>query len=244
MLVHPDGGVRRGVHGDSGLTRLPEALPPSGRPLNGVVAGPAAHPAPLDRRSLVLLVAANVFTLVLALAQDWPIALLLWPYWVQSVVIGVFSYRRIMGLQRFSTEGFRINRRSVAPTDEARRTTACFFALHYGLFHLAYALFLSVQQMPARDWLWVGVAAVGFLYNHWQSFERFHEADRQGCPNIGTLMFLPYLRVVPMHLAVIVGAAVPWTGAVLLFGLLKTAADCVMHVAEHRILARAGRAAG
>ena len=212
--------------------------------MGGVVAGPGGHPAPTDRRALVLLVAANALTLLLALAQDWPIGLLLWPYWVQSVVIGVFSYRRIMGLQQFSTEGFRINRRSVPPNEATRRTTARFFALHYGLFHLAYALFLATQEMPVHDWLWVGVAAIGFLYNHWQSFERFREADRQGRPNIGTLMFLPYLRVVPMHIAVIVGAALPWEGAVLLFGLLKTAADCAMHVAEHRILARAGRAAG
>ena len=212
--------------------------------MNGVAAGPAGHPVPTDRRSLLLLVAANGFTLVLALAQDWPMGLLLWPYWVQSVVIGVFSYRRIKALQRFSTEGFRINERSVAPSEETKRATARFFALHYGFFHLGYALFLAMYGLPLRDWLWVGAAAAGFLYNHWQSFERFREADRQGCPNIGTLMFLPYLRVVPMHIAVIVGAAVPWAGAVLLFGLLKTAADCAMHVAEHRILAGAGRAAG
>ncbi len=208
------------------------------------VASPATDlPVASDRRALGWLLAANAFTLALALLQDWPLALLLWPYWAQSVIIGVFSVRRILGLTRFSTEGFRINRRAVEPTEQTKRSTAGFFALHYGMFHVGYAAFLAGLQMPAQDWFWVAVAALAFVLNHRQSFERFRAADRQGSPNIGTLMFLPYLRVIPMHLMVIFGVGVFGGGvaALLLFGLLKTAADCAMHVAEHRILAQAGR---
>jgi hypothetical protein len=210
----------------------------------GIDAPAGGLPVPTDRRALVALIAANVFTLVLAWAQEWPLGVLLWPYWVQSVIIGVFNYRRIMALREFSTEGFRINRRSVPPNEQTKRTTARFFALHYGLFHAAYVLFLALlSRISALDWLWVGAASIVFLLNHWQSFARFREADRQGRPNIGTLMFLPYLRVVPMHLMVIIGIGAMGSGALalLLSGVPKTAADCAMHIAEHRILAVAGR---
>lgn len=197
-------------------------------------------PRPTDHRALYWLVASNAVVVVIALWQRWPIGLLLWPYWVQSVIIGYFSYRRIRGLTHFSTEGFTINRRAVEPNEATKRSTANFFALHYGFFHLGYGVFLLKNPLPLQEWLWVVVAAVTFAINHRQSFNRFQEADRQGRPNIGTLMFLPYLRVVPMHLMIIIGVGLFGGGAlaVLLFGALKTAADAAMHVAEHRLLAR------
>lgn len=238
MFLPSDLGLHRGHGVRSVLIRRATAVG------FGISTPAGGHPVPTDRRAIAALVAANLFTLALAWVQQWPLGVLLWPYWVQSVIIGVFNYRRIMALREFSTEGFTINRRSVAPTDKTRRTTARFFALHYGIFHAVYALFLGVtSRLSALDWWWVGAAAAVFLFNHWQSFERFREADRQGRPNIGTLMFLPYLRVVPMHLMVIIGIGAMGSGALalLLFGVLKTAADCAMHIAEHRILAAAGR---
>jgi hypothetical protein len=211
------------------MTSPPRALQPT-----------ADLPAPADRAALGWLIGSNAVTLVIALWQGWSLGLLLWPYWLQSVIIGAFSCRRILGLRRFSTAGFRINGRAAEPTDSTRRSTAGFFALHYGLFHLVYAVFLLQQKMPAQDWLWVGVAGIAFYFNHRDSYLRFREADRQGVPNIGALMFLPYLRVLPMHLMIIFGIGFLGGGvfALLLFGLLKTLADCAMHVAEHRILAR------
>ena len=211
--------------------------------LRSATAGAPELPLPADRQAIGWLIAANAFTLMLALAQDWPLALLLWPYWLQSVLIGAYSVRRILGLRQFSTEGFLINRRAVEPTEQTKCTTALFFTLHYGVFHAVYALFLVRLQMPAHEWLWVGVAGLAFLLNHGHSFRRYREADRQGRPNIGTLMFLPYLRVLPMHLTMMIGTTAldGSAGALLLFGALKTAADCAMHVAEHRILAAAGR---
>lgn len=54
-------------------------------------------------------------------------------------------------------------------------------------------------------------------------------------------MFLPYLRVVPMHIIIVAGLASNMAGvsALLLFGVLKTFADVAMHYAEHRSLAHA-----
>ena len=61
-------------------------------------------------------------------------------------------------------------------------------------------------------------------------------------PNIGALMFLPYLRVIPMHLAILLGVALGDVLGRLLFGTLKTVADVAMHKIEHRWLQRAAAA--
>ncbi len=208
-------------------------------------------PAPSDRRALAFLIGTNLLTIALALWQGWPVALLMWIYWLQSVVIGVFSAARILGLQRFSTEGFKSNGQSMDPTPATKRSTAIFFCFHYGFFHVGYAVFLLTAPMPAGEWPWVLLAGAVFLINHWQSFLRFREADRQGEPNIGTLMFLPYLRIVPMHLTIIFGLGFVMMASggsgtgnsivILMFGALKTVADALMHVAEHAILAKSGK---
>jgi hypothetical protein len=49
-------------------------------------------------------------------------------------------------------------------------------------------------------------------------------------------MFTPYVRIVPMHLTILLGATLGSGKGLLLFGVLKTLADVVMHVIEHRRL--------
>lgn len=196
-------------------------------------------------RSLLVVNAAAV---ALALALDWPVATLLWPYWVQSVVIGWFSRKRILALGRFSTEGFTINDRAVSPTPATKRSTANFFAVHYGFFHLGYLVFLLGQHTGQfRWWDWAGLVVLGisFAWNHRLSFQQNVEADRAGTPNIGTLMYLPYARIIPMHITIIAGGALGGDSALslLVFGALKTGADVLMHHVEHRVLQRPRAAA-
>lgn len=189
-------------------------------------------------RSLWVLVAANVMALGLALYDGWRAVDLMAAYWAQSVIIGIANYFRIRGLDRFSTEGFSINNKPAQETPDVRRSTANFFALHYGLFHAVYFMFLSKQGgIETFSDLWFLVAAATFAVNHFFSYRVNAARDRQGRPNIGTLMFLPYLRVIPMHLTVIVGGLIIASpAALLLFGMLKTAADVAMHAVEHALL--------
>ena len=190
-------------------------------------------------RSLVLV---NAVTLAVALGLQWPLATLMWPYWFQSVVIGYYSRKRIRALGRFSTEGFTMNDRPMSPTPATQRSVANFFALHYGFFHFGYLMFLVKQWPASRWWDMLGWLALGvsFAWNHRLSFQQNVESDRRGTPNIGTLMFLPYARILPMHFTIILGGTVAGggPGSVLIFGALKTVADVLMHHVEHRILQR------
>lgn len=210
----------------------------------------------LRDRAVLGILAANLATLLLASWEGWGLLLLLWPYWIQSVVIGWFSFRRILALRRFSTEGFRINGRPVEESAATRRSTAGFFALHFGLFHLVYLIFLTTFTVggavfriagaqdtalgslgPWDPLLLIGLG-LGFVYSHAASHREHLAADLGGRPNIGTLMFLPYARVLPMHVMIILGMTLGSGTGVWLFGALKTAADLLMHWVEHRVLQR------
>jgi hypothetical protein len=196
-------------------------------------------------RAVYGILGSNALTLGIALWQDWPLVLLLWPYWLQSVIIGWYARRRILALTRFSTEGFRMGGREVEPNDETRRSTANFFAFHYGFFHFGYLIFIVAisaaglfgRTPDAGDFGLIALLGSAFWWTHRDSHRRHVAADVAGTPNIGTLMFLPYLRVFPMHVTIILGGLLgggPW--ALLLFTVLKTVADVLMHLAEHRWL--------
>jgi hypothetical protein len=206
----------------------------------------SATAQPTDRprdHALWLILASNLLTLVVALLFHWDVRQLLWPYWLQSVMIGAFAARRMAVLQRFDVEGVSINDRPATETAQTRHSTVLFFIVHYGFFHFGYFVFLWTGWMERGsaitplDWLGLGVLGLSFVFSHWRSHREHVEADLAGRPNIGKLMFMPYLRVIPMHIVILFGAAQGGgVGMVLLFVVLKTLADLGMHRFEHRKL--------
>lgn len=190
--------------------------------------------------SLWGLIAGNVFSIIMAAIQGWDIGQIIWVYWMQSVIIGIINYIRIRSLKEFSTKGLKINGKSVEPTVQTRNSTAIFFMIHYGMFHLFYALFLSVGLLQSpidmSEFPFILLCAICFLGSHGYSFAHNVKRDfKQKKPNIGTIMFYPYLRIIPMHIAIICGASmgVGWT--LYLFLVLKTLADAGMHMVEHHL---------
>lgn len=196
------------------------------------------------------IVIMNALVALGAIASGDGMLMLMWPYWIQSVVIGYYAMRRIQKLEQFTTDNFKINGAEVDPTPQTRRKVWTFFMLHYGFFHLVYFMFLGAfsstgvmgeaMAPPAEEnpWapLWFGATLVGFLMSHGESHREHVAADLRGRPNIGTLMFVPYIRILPMHLTIIFGAMLGGTVGLLLFAGLKTVADVAMHKVEHRLL--------
>ncbi|HSU77645.1 MAG TPA: DUF6498-containing protein, partial [Burkholderiales bacterium] len=93
-----------------------------------------------DPSGVLGVIATNVVAIGIAWWQHWPLVTLLWPYWMQSVIIGWYSRKRILALHDFSlanTDGF-----DQGSPEKTKRHTARFFVLHYGIFHLVYAIFL------------------------------------------------------------------------------------------------------
>lgn len=201
------------------------------------------------------ILAANVTAIIVALVGGSGLLLLLWPYWIQSVVIGFYAQHRIRLLDSYSTEGLKLSGRSVAPTPATKRKAANFFLLHYGFFHLIYLMALltftqfgsvgagagstlTLGTLDRVDVLLALIAGLGFVLSHRASHLEHVATDLRGQPNLGELIFLPYVRIVPMHLTIILALIVRSSGGVLLFGLLKTAADLTLHKVEHHLLQR------
>lgn len=194
-------------------------------------------------RNLIL---ANAATLGIAIALEWDIGWLMWPYWMQSVIIGYYAWRRMLLLRDFSTEGLKSNGRPVPETEAGKRSTAMFFLFHYGVFHLGYLVFLIAEHAVSVQLEVLVLVACGlsFVFSQRQTWAAQHAADLQGRPNLGTLMFLPYLRVLPMHLGIIVTGSLGGGAVVMtLFVLLKTASDLGLDYADRRMAAKAQTAA-
>ena len=123
-----------------------------------------------------------------------------------------------------------------------KKTTATFFAIHYGFFHLVYSVFLFDQRhsFSSNTLIFILLCVVIFFFNHRFSYFHNRERDMNRVPNIGTIMFFPYLRIIPMTLTIIFGSMFTRSmfakGSIitlLLFLVLKTFADLVMHMIEH-----------
>lgn len=176
----------------------------------------------------------NVGNIFFAVIENWSLSTILWTYWVQSVLIGLFQCLKILRLKAFSTEGVAMNGKPVPPTVGTKHKIAGFFLFHYGFFHFIYAIFLGALSGKV-DAAAVGLAGLAFGVNHFLSYRLNRECDEGRMPNIGSLMFFPYIRIVPMHLIIMI--SVPFAGSMpilVLFLLLKTVADVLMHVLEHQ----------
>lgn len=199
------------------------------------------NPSPHPDWSALSLIATNLLTLVVAVHQKWNPGTVMWIYWGQSVTIGIFNFVRMWTLKKFTTDGLMMNDQPVAPTAAGKRSVSIFFLFHYGFFHMVYAVFLATTATLTRDDAWlVLICTAGFFVNHWFSYRYNQASDSNRKINIGTLMFFPYARIIPLHLTIITGLLLSKSlRALVLFLSLKTVADLIMHAVEHRAFGRA-----
>lgn len=186
------------------------------------------------------IIAGNIFSIVIAVQEQWNIYEILWTYWLQSVIIGVINVYRLATLKEFSVEGVRMNKMPVPESPATRRMMAGFFAAHYGIFHLVYMGFLLQDSgnidTGAFNTGSVALAVFSFFMAHTYSYKRNHVNDfRDRKPNIGQLMMYPYIRIIPMHIIIIFGSLMEDTTHLIVFMTMKTIADGAMHLAERRL---------
>lgn len=187
--------------------------------------------------SLWFLLLSNFVAIFFAIKENWPIFTIMWVYWFQSITIGFFNFIRILQLKEFSTQGFKINGQAAQPTNKTKIFTAFFFLVHYGFFHLGYAVFLFTgnNASDTTEWKYILLTGLIFFVNH--LFSYFYNKPRDTKKqNIGSLMFYPYARIIPMHLTILFGFIFTNAIALTVFLMLKTFADGIMHVVEHRVL--------
>lgn len=213
-----------------------------------------------DDPSLGSLLAVNLLIATGAVALDWNLFILLWTYWLQSVIVGVFHVIRLIMIRNFKIEGsFTINGRSAKniKPQTLKRKIIPFFIVHYGGFHFGYFIFLSILSFVGGENADQFIELVmsrwaiffnGLLFAVHYGFNLFYYKDQYAVtPKIASMLFEPYLRIIPMHLTIMLYffisikhqvIPVQYSSLVLLlFLLLKIFVDAIMHIRTQKKIA-------
>ena len=194
------------------------------------------------RLSSVALVLANLVPIVGVLFFGWRVIDILMLYWVENVAIG----------------GINVMRMAVT-SGRSKWFLMVFFAIHYGVFcfgHLmainglfgealgtvdVWQYFIGGPDSEAASATWLSpqwIAVAGIVASHLFSyFSNFIAGGEYRRTTVNALMTRPYGRIVVLHVAIILGAAlIEWLGSpvsmlVVLVGA-KIVLDLRLHLAE------------
>lgn len=218
--------------------------------LSRIVPGDFAANPPI----LALLV-TNLITIIFAIFENWDLATVLFIYWAQSIIIGIFTVLTLLSADTGALAADMGKSLVKHGGDSTVRKEhiwlykfmlAGFFTLHYGLFHWAYFSFIVISGLFGPvDFGGIGIwAACGlFFFNHLYSYSYHRSSEKQGMKFVTEEFFRPYNRIIPMHLTIIFGSIVvlafQFLGitsvmpVLVLFLALKTWMDIRMHLRKH-----------
>jgi hypothetical protein len=190
-----------------------------------------------------VLLASNLAAIVLAVVFSYVFAAVVWSYWAESVIIGLFTLLSLV----YIGEGLR----------------GASFVLRYGAFHFAYFLFLSIMTISGEPilqsrglpevWSIVSASCAGlittpfallipgiFFASHAFSFYQNKIVRKEG-GKPADIMKRAYARIAPMHITImfgwivyaILGGSGAGIGLLVLFMGIKTFVDLKAHEAKH-----------
>ncbi len=219
----------------------------------------------MSDRSTQYLIAVNLINIVMAVLFKWSIYDVMIVYWFQSISIGVFTFYKlytypIEQIEREISEGKTIEANDLAVTKPrlAKTILAGFFAVHYGLFHLVYIIFIvgfAASEGVPLDLAGGLIGALLFFANHLYSYFFYKDevnilteteyGNTQGSSgiSIADIFSKPYTRIFPIHLTIMAGAVISHLVSggsfqnvfiLLIFMSLKTVMDVVAHKNKHK----------
>ena len=197
------------------------------------------------RPSVLALIAANLVPVAGVWFLGWKIFPLVFLYWSENVVIGVFNVLKMF----FSTS---------AKSAASKFFLIPFFCVHYGMFTFVHGIFVIVlfghagptaNISPGLNLFgeamrvnYLGWAVLGIIMSRGVSFvTNYIGGGEFRRVTVEQLMMQPYGRIVVLHLAILGGGYLimalhsPLAG-LLLFIALKIALDLAAHLAERAAL--------
>nr|WP_294903437.1 DUF6498-containing protein [uncultured Lacibacter sp.] len=169
----------------------------------------------------------NGYLIYYYLQQPGEFNTIVWIYWLQSVLIGLFSFFELLMVSFPDETSLRINKQPLKKGNMGR--AAWFFLFHYGFFHFVYAVFLLVGNSKGTNGQLLLIAAGIFILEGTMQLIRRRPELKKEKVNVGKMFFTPYLRIVPMHLMILVPSFFGITASVV-FLVLKTIADAGMYL--------------
>lgn len=175
-----------------------------------------------------LLIGSNLFCIYYYLKNPNEFGTIVWIYWWQSIIIGLFTFIEILSNTQFTGSG-KLNGTPI--TSKNKGCLAIFFLVHYGGFHLAYLFFITVKYIRTTNFIIVLLGMSTFFIESLVSYirrRRFQTAN-QLLYNNDAAFFLPYLRIIPMHLMILL-PGVLGIGRSVWFLVLKTLTDLIFYI--------------
>ncbi len=182
-----------------------------------------------------ILLSANIYILVYYLQYPDSIHTVIALFWIQSVMIGIFNALDMLTLTNTVDNSFTIN-------DKPGNRQGCaglFFLFHYSFFHFVYIFFLvpSIIDLQKLDWRFIKVSFWLLLASSVIEFIYSKRRNRVEKVNISYMMFMPYARILPMHLLILLPGFLH-ISAPAVFIALKIVADLVMFIMYQKVVYR------
>lgn len=152
-------------------------------------------------------------------------------------MIGFFTFLQLVTIKNMEPGSVTLNNQPVDSDTKARGCLPAFFAVHYGMFHLVYFIFIfTIVDMHEKFDLRLFEFSVGaFALDQIWNFIRYKQWEETHRPNGGVIFFLPYARIIPMHLTILLPKFIGFIPQMGLFLVLKMFADLIMHVVTQRV---------
>ena len=183
-----------------------------------------------------MLLLLNAYSVYYYLHNPNSIRTVIFIFWMQSVFIGIFNVIGMLTFTNRVSNSFTVND---SPGNKPG-CAAAFFTFHYGMFHLIYFIFLVVTVMKEQslDFQFLKISFWAIFAGCIMQYIQDKKHNRTEPINIGVMFFMPYVRIIPMHLIILVPAFFH-ISAPILFLALKTFADVIMHVVYRRYVFKA-----
>lgn len=175
---------------------------------------------------ILSLITANLVPLFGIFFLGWSAAEIMLCFWVESLVVGIFTMLKLW--QYRESDGFYLG----------------FFPAHYGIFMFVHLTFLLVGTSsglfgfaPFQGDLTpflinIGIFFLATLFSHGVSyFANFRGKEEYKKHSATYYVFLPYIRIIPMHIAITLSATFG-AGPLILYSM-KLLFDLGGHVLEH-----------
>lgn len=154
------------------------------------------------------LILTNVLIPLLGtLLFNWSLSSILFFYWFENVVVGIFNVVKIYkATGTFSTAKF--NGKPYSPERNSKGSIAGFFILHYGLFTFIHGTFIAVIfGQPEMSTLSFLLSFALLVFTHWRTYKtEFVDTLEYTKVSPADLFIYPYPRIFILHLVIIFGA--------------------------------------
>jgi len=195
----------------------------------------------VKKLALGSLVVANLMPVLGILALDWDLFSILFFYWLESAVVGVYNIPR---MAMANPTGRQTDQGGTAVASRSHRLSGIlFFLVHYSFFMAGHGAFIfALFERVAIEITPVAVGISLLIISHGLSFLLNFVGRREyQRVSLSEQMVAPYQRIMVMHLAIIACAFLlnllgPNRITLILLIVLKIGIDAFAHLREHRRL--------